>query len=133
MFGYATDETPECMPLTLMLSHKIAKRLSEARRSGELPWLLPDCKTQVTLEYINHLDKENCFAYIKPKRVHTVVVSTQHTDAIQTQDLRESLLKKIVQVNHLNLYIPIDICRALYHLIFWMRIQFTICNQLDAF
>jgi S-adenosylmethionine synthetase len=106
MFGYATDETPECMPLTLMLAHKLAKRLSEARKSGELPWLLPDCKTQVTLEYVQHLDTAGKRSYIRPKRVHTVVISTQHTDFVQTQDLRASLLRNIAQV---HLFIMLDL------------------------
>ena len=75
MFGYACNETPELMPMPIALAHRITRRLSQARRSGELPWLRPDGKSQVTVEYDGH----------KPVRVDTVVVSTQHAPEIACQ------------------------------------------------
>lgn len=91
MFGYATSETPELMPLTIVLAHKLNKALSVARRTGTLPWLRPDTKTQVTVEY-----KRDGGAVI-PLRVDTVVVSAQHSDDISTEDLRKEILEKIVK------------------------------------
>lgn len=91
MFGYATDESPELMPLTITLAHKLNHALSAARRDGSLPWLLPDTKTQVTIEY-----KSDNGAVI-PQRVHTVVLSTQHTDDISTEDLRKEVKSKIIE------------------------------------
>ena len=91
MFGYATDETPELLPLTLLLAHQLNSAMSRARRDGSLPWLRPDTKTQVTVEYEN--DKG---AYV-PHRVDTVVVSAQHAEEITTEDLRKEILEKIVK------------------------------------
>ena len=91
MFGYATDETEEMMPLTIMLAHKLNAAMAVARRSGALPWLRPDSKTQVTIEY-----KKEGGATI-PLRVDTVVISTQHADSISTEELRRELLDKIVK------------------------------------
>ena len=91
MFGYATDETEEAMPLTIMLAHKLNAAMAVARRSGALAWLRPDSKTQVTIEY----KKENGATI--PLRVDTVVISTQHADTISTEDLRRELLEKIVK------------------------------------
>lgn len=91
MFGYATDESPELMPLTITLAHKLNHALSAARRDGSLPWLLPDTKTQVTIEY-----KSDNGAVI-PQRVDTVVLSTQHTDDISTEDLRKEVKSKIIE------------------------------------
>ena len=91
MFGYATSETPELMPLTIVLAHKLNKALSVARRTGALPWLRPDTKTQVTVEY--RRDGGN----VIPLRVDTVVVSTQHSDDISTEDLRKEILEKVVK------------------------------------
>merc|ERR1719334_460497 len=71
MFGYATDETDECMPLTVVLAHRLNERLAELRRSGVLQWARPDSKTQVTIQY--RMEKGACI----PVRVHTVVVSVQ--------------------------------------------------------
>jgi S-adenosylmethionine synthetase len=87
MFGYAVDETPELMPLSISLAHKIVKKLADKRKSGEAPFLRPDGKSQVTIEY-----KDG-----KPKRVHTVVVSTQHSEDIDTKTLREYVIEEIVK------------------------------------
>jgi S-adenosylmethionine synthetase len=87
MFGYAVDETPELMPLSISLAHKIVKKLADKRKSGEAPFLKPDGKSQVTIEY-----KDG-----KPKRVHTVVVSTQHSEDIDTKTLREYVIEEIVK------------------------------------
>ena len=86
MIGFACDETPELMPLTVSLSHKLVRRLAEARRSGELPWLRPDAKSQVTVEY----------AHGKPKRVDTIVISTQHAPEITQEDLRSQVIEFII-------------------------------------
>ncbi|KAH9066186.1 methionine adenosyltransferase [Lactarius vividus] len=91
MFGYATDETPEYMPLTIMLAHKLNAALAAARRSGLLPWLRPDSKTQVTVEY-----KKDGGATI-PLRVDTVVISTQHAEEISTEELRKEILEKVIK------------------------------------
>jgi S-adenosylmethionine synthetase len=91
MFGYASDETPELLPLTVILSHQLNKALATARRDGSLPWLRPDTKTQVTVEYTS----DN--GAMIPLRVDTVVVSTQHADEISTEDLRKEILAKIIK------------------------------------
>ncbi|KZO95776.1 methionine adenosyltransferase [Calocera viscosa TUFC12733] len=107
MFGYATDETEELMPLTIMLAHKLNAALSTARRNGSLPWLRPDSKTQVTIEY-----KKDGGATI-PLRVDTVVISTQHADDISTEDLRKEVLEKIIKTT-----IPAKLLdeRTVYHI-----------------
>ncbi|HYZ83039.1 MAG TPA: methionine adenosyltransferase [Bryobacteraceae bacterium] len=86
MFGYACDETPELMPLPIMMAHKLARQLSQSRREGQLPFLRPDGKTQVSVEYVEG----------KPLRIDAVVVSTQHDDDISTEDLREQVKKYII-------------------------------------
>jgi S-adenosylmethionine synthetase len=86
MFGYACDETPELMPLPIMLAHKLVRRLSEARRSGELDFLRPDGKSQVSVEYAGG----------KPKRIDAVVVSTQHDDDISTEELRAKVKRHVI-------------------------------------
>lgn len=91
MFGYATDETEELLPLTVVLSHKLNAALAAARRDGTLPWLRPDTKTQVTVEYAY----ENGATI--PQRVDTVVISTQHADDISTEELRKEILNKIIK------------------------------------
>ncbi len=91
MFGYATDETPECLPLTVLLAHRLNSTMSDARRDGTLPWLRPDTKTQVTVEY------EHDGGAVIPKRVHTVVVSAQHDEHISTEQLRKEIKEKIVK------------------------------------
>jgi S-adenosylmethionine synthetase len=90
MFGYATDETPELMPMTLMFAHKLNMKMSELRRNGELGWLRPDSKTQVTIEY----DLINGATI--PKRVHTVVISTQHAPEISLEEQRKQLKEKVI-------------------------------------
>jgi S-adenosylmethionine synthetase len=91
MFGYATDETPENMPLSIMLAHQLNRALSDARRDGSLGWLRPDTKTQVTVEY-----KKDGGAVI-PLRVDTVVISAQHAEEISTEELRKEIKEKIVK------------------------------------
>lgn len=91
MFGYATDETPELFPLTLQLAHKLNAAMSAARRNGSIPWLRPDTKTQVTIEY-----KHDNGAVI-PLRVHTVVVSAQHSEEIGVEQLRHEIKERIVK------------------------------------
>lgn len=92
MFGYATDETEECMPLTIVLAHKLNAKLAESRRNGELPWLRPDSKTQVTVKYI----QKN--GAVIPIRVHTIVISVQHDETISLNEMREALKEKIIKV-----------------------------------
>lgn len=91
MFGYATDETEEKMPLTIILAHQLTRKLAETRRDGTLPWLRPDCKAQVTIEYV--LEKGRTI----PKRVHTVVISTQHSPGVEVTAIRSELVEKVVK------------------------------------
>ena len=91
MFGYATDETPELLPLTLLFAHQLNSAMKEARNNGTLPWLRPDTKTQVTIEYAHD------GGAVVPLRVDTVVVSAQHSEAITTEQLRKEILNKIVK------------------------------------
>lgn len=86
MFGYACDETPTLMPMPIYTAHKMARRLAEVRKNGRLPWLRPDGKTQVTVDY----------AYGKPKRIHTALISTQHAPEIDQNEIRESLIEEVI-------------------------------------
>ncbi len=100
MFGYATDETPEMLPLTVIFAHKLNKAMSDARRDGSIPWLRPDTKTQVTIEYA----KDG--GAVVPLRVDTVVVSAQHSEEIDTEKLRkeikEKIIKKVIPAKYLD-------------------------------
>jgi S-adenosylmethionine synthetase len=87
MFGFACDETPTLMPMPIYLAHKVSRRLSEVRKSGELPWLRPDGKSQVTIQY----------EYGKPKRVDTVLVSTQHAPDMSHSDIMEQVREHVIE------------------------------------
>ena len=89
MFGYATNETEEYMPMALTLAHKLTRKLTEVRKSGLLPYLRPDGKSQVTVEYENG----------KVKRIDTVVVSTQHGEKISTEELRKDIKKYVIEAS----------------------------------
>jgi S-adenosylmethionine synthetase len=91
MFGYASNETEEMMPLTHVLATKLVRRLSEVRNNGTLPWLRPDAKTQVTVQY----RKEG--GAVIPERVHTVVISTQHSEDVTNEELRKGLMEHVVK------------------------------------
>src|SRR6201997_4173120 len=88
MFGYATNETPELMPTPISLAHKLTQKLTEVRKSGKLPYLRPDGKSQVTVEYDAHG---------KPVRVDAVVISTQHAESVTNDELRSSILRHVIQ------------------------------------
>ena len=88
MFGYASDETPELMPMPIQLAHQVARRLADVRREGRLPFLRPDGKSQVTVEY----DADG-----RPRRVHTVLVSTQHDPDVSHADLEEGVREVVIR------------------------------------
>lgn len=88
MFGYACDETPELMPLSISLAHRLAKQLTAVRKDGTLDYLRPDGKTQVTIEYENDV----------PKRVDTIVISTQHSDTVELETICKDLKKYVIDV-----------------------------------
>ena len=87
MFGYATNETPELMPMPLMLAHKLAMRLSQVRREGQVDWMRPDGKSQVSIEYEGPL----------PRRVEAIVVSCQHADTVPIEELREEVRERVIR------------------------------------
>jgi S-adenosylmethionine synthetase len=103
MFGYACNETPELMPMPIYLAHKLTRRLSEVRKNGTLPWLRPDGKSQVTVEY----------RYGRPARVETVLVSTQHAPEMSQEEIRKAVIEHVIMPvlppemvdDRLNIYI----------------------------
>lgn len=97
MFGYACDETPELMPLPISLAHKLARRLTDVRKNGTLPYLRPDGKTQVTVEYDDD----------RPVRIDTVVVSSQHSAETELAEIRENIIREVI-----NSVIPADMMDA---------------------
>ncbi|XP_036120744.1 S-adenosylmethionine synthase [Molossus molossus] len=107
MFGYATDETEECMPLTIILAHKLNARMADLRRSGVLPWLRPDSKTQVTVQYIQKSGA------VIPVRVHTIVISVQHNEDITLEDMRKALQEQVIRAVVPAKYLDKD---TVYHL-----------------
>ncbi|GAA6223384.1 S-adenosylmethionine synthase-like isoform X1 [Lates japonicus] len=107
MFGYATDETEECMPLTIVLAHKLNAKMAELRRNSVIPWLRPDSKTQVTVHY----DQKD--GAVIPKRVHTIVISVQHDDCISLEEQKMVLKEKVI-----NTVVPAKYLddKTIYHL-----------------
>ncbi len=87
MFGFATDETPELMPMPIIYAHKLTKRLTQVRKNGSLDFLRPDGKSQVTIEYVNG----------KPKRIDAVVISSQHSPDITHDDLKQAIIKEVIK------------------------------------
>ncbi|XP_068161718.1 S-adenosylmethionine synthase-like [Antennarius striatus] len=107
MFGYATDETEELMPLTVVLAHKLNAKMAELRRDGTVSWLRPDSKTQVTVHYA----QEN--GAMIPQRVHTVVISVQHDDSVSLEEQKEVLMEKVIKAVVPSRYLDQD---TIYHL-----------------
>ena len=107
MFGYATNETPDCMPLSHSLATRLGYRLTEVRKKGICPWVRPDGKTQVTIEYTEDGGR------MKPLRVHTLVISTQHDPDITNEDIRsqlkEHVIKNVIPAEYLD-------DKTIYHL-----------------
>ena len=86
MFGYACDETPNYMPYAIYMAHKLSKRLTDVRKQGIIPYLRPDGKTQVTIEYEDD----------KPKRIETILISTQHLESVELETLRKDVIEKVI-------------------------------------
>lgn len=107
MFGYATDETPELMPLSIQLAQSLGNKLTDCRNDKSLPWLRPDGKTQVTVEY----KKDN--GRMVPKRVHTIVISTQHGPDVKNEEIHAGLMEKVIKA-----VVPDDLLddKTIYHL-----------------
>ena len=107
MFGYATDETEEAMPLTHLLANNIGYRLTQVRKDGTLPWVRPDGKTQVTVEYKNEGGR------VIPQRVHTIVISTQHSEDVTNEKIRSDLMEQVIKP-----VVPAHLLdeRTIYHL-----------------
>lgn len=107
MFGYATQETEELMPMSLMLAHKLNRKMADCRRDGSMPWLRPDSKTQVTVQYLKH-DR----LYV-PQRIHTLVISTMHQKGFPLETQRKELMEKVVKT-----VVPANLLddQTIYHL-----------------
>jgi S-adenosylmethionine synthetase len=107
MFGYATDETPEGMPMSHLLATRIGHRLTQVRKDGTCPWLRPDGKTQVTMEYREEKGR------MIPKRVHTIVISTQHSPDVSNEDIRKGLHEHVIKP-----VVPAELLddKTIYHL-----------------
>jgi S-adenosylmethionine synthetase len=88
MFGYATNETEELMPMPIILAHKLVKKLADVRKDKSLPYLRPDCKSQVTIEYCNGV----------PTRVNAVVIAAQHSSKVESEKMREDIINKVIKM-----------------------------------
>ena len=86
MFGYACLDTPEYMPYAISVAHKLSKRITDVRKNKEIPYLRPDGKTQVTVEYEND----------KPKRIETILISVQHEDGIEQAEIKKDIIEKVI-------------------------------------
>lgn len=91
MIGYATDESPELLPLTMVFATRLLLELKKQRISGEIPWLMPDAKSQITLEY-----EKDDIGNLKVTRLHTVLISTQHKEGVSNEEIADILIKKVV-------------------------------------
>ena len=87
MFGYAVDETEEYMPYAITMAHKLSRKLTEVRKNKEIPYLRPDGKTQVTVEYEDDI----------PKRIETILISTQHLENIEIEKLKADIIQKVIK------------------------------------
>ncbi|CAN8062469.1 unnamed protein product [Agarophyton chilense] len=108
MFGYATNESPDYMPLTSSFANKLGFRLTEVRKSGVCPWVRPDGKTQVTMEYSKSPEGK-----LTPVRVHTILISTQHDEGVSNEKIRADLMEKVIKEVIPDKYLDDD---TIYHL-----------------